>query len=61
MWKDYEADSITLDQLMDEFREAKDRNFFGAITIKMKAGHIMPVIDFKKSKKIKPNNGRNND
>ena len=49
--------SITIEDVTEEIKELMNRGHYGFITIKMKAGEIMPIIDIKKSKKLKPKNG----
>jgi hypothetical protein len=55
------TDNITKDELMAEFGILEKQNHYGTVTVKMKAGKIMPMIDIKRSKKIKPKNGEEND
>ncbi len=54
-------DFIELEDVVLEIKNLQDRKLYGDITIRMRGGNIVPLIDIKKTQKIKPKNGRDHE
>lgn len=52
-------DFIEIEDIVEELEKAQENNYYGDITIRLRGGKIIPIIDLKKTKKLKPKNGRN--
>ena len=50
-------DFIGIEDIVKELERAQENNYYGDITIRMRGGKIIPIIDLKKTKKLKPKNG----
>ena len=51
-------DFIEIEDVAQELEELQEKKLYGDITIRMRGGNIIPIIDIKKTKKLKPKNGR---
>ena len=51
------ADYIEIEDIIKELEDLQERGYYGDINIRMRGGKIIPIIDLKKTKKLKPMNG----